>query len=285
MNTLLFSILVVSGSALFSFVTLVLIRKLVKREIIQQHNQLAGNILAVVGTLNAVLLGLVIMEAQSRFQQARTNEAAESATMADMRLYAEYLPEPTRTAINNHVVSYVKLVRDVEWDSPASKQPNKKAVKEFHCLWKLVCDYSPQTAKEQNLQQSMLTALGQSFDLRRFRITTGRHGLPQLLWIVLIVCSMTTIVCTCLLATESFFMHAVMVFLLSLTLSLGILLVSVLGNPYVGDWKIRPEQFMRISTGGLPITSNEDPFAVEKTDGDKSDTEQSDNESKRTQSR
>jgi hypothetical protein len=261
MSTLAFSILIVIGSAVLSLAGLAGVRKFGKGEVVRRHNELAGNVLAVVGTLNAVLLGLVIVEAQSRYQQARTNEAAESSMVADVRMYAEYLPEPTRTAIGRHVEKYVKLVRDVEWDSPPSKQPNKQAVKEFHALWKLVCDFSPTNSKEQNLQTVMLSSLTQSFDIRRLRITTGRHGLPPILWAVLITCSVITVTCAYFLAAESVFMHAMMVILLSTTLSMGILVVLVLGNPYVGDWKIRPEQFTRISTTGYPITGNSDPFS------------------------
>jgi len=125
MNTFFQSVLIVVGSAVFSIAGLLLTRKMLGPNNLQRHHELASNILAVVGTLNAVLLGLVILEAQSRFQQARTNEAAESSAVGDMRMYAEYLPEPTRGLINKHVGAYVTLVRDVEWDSPPSMQPNK----------------------------------------------------------------------------------------------------------------------------------------------------------------
>ena len=260
MGTLAFSILIIVGSAIFSVVALFAIRKFGKREVVTRHNELAGNVLAVVGTLNAVLLGLVVVEAQNRFQQARTNEATESSLIADTRLYAEYLPEPTRSAVDRHVERYVKLVREQEWDAPLAEQPNKQAVKEFHALWKLTCSFTPASSKEQNLQTSMLASLSQSFDLRRFRITTGRHGLPSILWAVLIACSLITVICTCFLAAESLAMHALLVTLLSITLSMGILVVWVLGNPYTGDWKIRPEQFMRISTSGFPITSDTEPL-------------------------
>jgi hypothetical protein len=259
MGTWLFSFLVVTGSATASVLGLLLSRKLIHPDALRKHHDMAASILGVVGTLNAVLLGLVIMEAQSRFQQARNNEATESSTIADMRLYAEYLPEPTRSCINDHVGKYVKLVRDVEWDSPPSLQPNKDAVKEFHCLWKLACDFSPSNSKESTLQTCMISSLSQSFDLRRLRVTTERHGLPPILWAVLIVGSITTVVFTYFLDGFDLKMQAVMIVLLSITLSMGILVVAVLGNPYVGDWRIRPEQFIRISTSKFPITSDTNP--------------------------
>lgn len=264
MSTWLFCFLVVAGSALTSVLGLLLSRKFIRPALLKKHHEMAGNILAVVGTLNAVLLGLVIMEAQSRYQQARNNEAAESSTIADMRLYAEYIPEPTRSCINDHVGRYVKIVRDTEWNAPASQQPNKEAVKEFHCLWKLACEFAPANSRESNLQTSMLTSLTQAFDYRRMRITTGRHGLPPILWAVLIVGSITTVIFCYFLDAFDLRMQSLMIGLLSVTLSMGILVVAVLGNPYVGDWRIRPEQFIRISTGKFPITSDSDPFAIEK---------------------
>ena len=270
MPTWIISIFIVAGSVFISLAGLVAARRLFKPATLRKHHELAGNILAVVGTLNAVLLGLVILEAQNRFQQARNNEAAESSNIGDMRLYAEYLREPTRSAINKHVGSYVKLVRGVEWDSPPELQPNKEAVEEFHCLWHLVCEYTPRDSKEQNLQASMLSSLTQAFDERRFRITTGRNGLPFILWMVLIVGSSVTVIFTYFFMAHNIKMQALMVALLSVTLSMGILVVWVLGNPYVGDWKIRPEQFMRISTGDFPITGNSEPFAHDAEEAEKS---------------
>jgi len=258
------SLLIIFGSILVSVAGLFIVRKLCKPEVLRRHHELAGNVLAVIGTLNAILLGLVVVEAQSRFQQARTNEAAEASAVADLRMCAEYLSEPTRSAIGQHVCKYVKLTRDVEWNSPPSEQPNKQAVEEYHCIWKLVCEYNAKDGREQNLQTAMITSLQQGFDLRRLRITTGRHGLPVILWVVMIASSITTIAFTYFFAGESFRVQAMMVAALSVSLSMSILVVFVLGNPYVGDWKIHPDQFERITTKIVfPITSNSKPFAID----------------------
>jgi hypothetical protein len=90
--------------------------------------------------------------------------------------------------------------------------------------------------------------------------------LPPILWAVLIVSSITTIVFTFFFTGEKVLVQALMVALLSLTLAMGILVVCVLGNPYVGDWKIRPEQFTRIQVNKFPITSDMDPFAPDVPD-------------------
>jgi len=224
-----------------------LVRRCIKIDFLRQHHEMTGYVFAVVGTLNAVLLGMVVIEAQSRFQQARTNEAAEASSIADVRLYAEHLPEPTRSRIDDHVRKYIKIILEDEWDSPAEKQPNPDAVREIHIVLNAVSEFAPANNREQNLQSIMLSQMSQSFDLRRFRITTGRHGIPPVLWSVMIIGAVITEIFSFMFAAESLRLQALMVGLLAVTLSMSMLVVYVLGSPYRGDWKIRPEQYMRMA--------------------------------------
>lgn len=247
MGYLIFTIAVIAGSVVASIFVLWLMRKWIGVDHLRKHHEMTGYIFAVVGTLNAVLLGMVVIEAQSRFQQARTNEAAEASCIADVRLYASHLPEPTRSRIDEHVRKYIKIVLEQEWDAPANKQPNPEAVKEIHIIWNTVSEFSPANEREQNLHAIMLTQLAQSFDLRRFRITTGRHGIPTVLWSVMIIGSIITELFSLMFAAESFRLHSFLAGLLAVTLSMSMLVVYVLGTPYRGDWKIRPEQYMRMA--------------------------------------
>jgi hypothetical protein len=55
-------------------------------EAIREGHTASGNLLAVVGTLYAVLLGLVVVDAMARFQQAMDSVQAESNCIADIYL-------------------------------------------------------------------------------------------------------------------------------------------------------------------------------------------------------
>ena len=248
MGHLIFTIAVILGSVVLSIASLWLVRKFIRVSVLRKHHEMTGHIFAVVGTLNAVLLGMVVVEAQGRFQQARLDEAAEASNIADVRLYAEHLPEPTRSRIDEHVRKYIKIVLEEEWDSPATeRQPNIDAIREIHIIWNTVSEFVPANEREQNLHSIMLSELAQSFDLRRIRITTDRHGIPTILWCVMIIGAVITELCSFLFASDSFRLQAFMVSLLAVTLSMSILVVYILGNPYRGEWRIRPEQFMRMA--------------------------------------
>jgi hypothetical protein len=247
MGYLIFTIAVVVGSVAASISLLWCVRKWITVDLLRKHHEMTGYIFAVVGTLNAVLLGMVVIEAQSRFQQARTNEAAEASNIADVRLYAEHLPEPTRSRIDEHVRNYIKIILEEEWDAPAEKQPNPDAVREIHIIWNTISKFVPTNNREQNLHSIMLSEVAQAFDLRRFRITTGRHGIPTVLWCVMIIGAVITEMFSLMFAAENVRLQAFMVGLLAVTLSMSMLVVYVLGTPYRGDWKIRPEQYMRMA--------------------------------------
>jgi Protein of unknown function (DUF4239) len=247
MGYLIFTLAVVVGSVAASLAVLWIVRKWIGMEVLRKHHEMTGYIFAVVGTLNAVLLGMVVIEAQSRFQQARTNEAAEASCIADVRLYGEHLPEPTRSKVDEHVRKYIQVVLEEEWDAPADKQPDPNAVKEIHSVWNAVSKFSPANNREQNLQSIMLSEMSQAFDLRRFRITTGRHGIPTVLWAVMITGAVITELFSLMFASDSLRLQGFMVSLLAVTLSMSMLVVYVLGTPYRGDWKMRPEQFMRMA--------------------------------------
>ena len=247
MSTFVFSGLVVLVGIVGSIALLLIVRRFINVDILRQHHTIAGNIFAVVGTLNAVLLGMVVIEAQSRFQQARNNEATEANSIADVRMNAKHLPEPTRGRVDEHVRKYIKLVLEQEWDAPKEQQPNPLAVNQFQTIWNSVAEFTPADNRETNIQSLMLNELSQSFDLRRTRITTGRFGFPGILWTVMIIGSLITEVFGCMFAADNFRLQSFMVALLGITLCMSMLVVFVLGSPYSGDWKIRPEQFLRMA--------------------------------------
>src|SRR5262249_35734858 len=150
-----------------------------------------------------------------------------------------------RSEVNDDVHSYVNTVVTKEWDAPIAEQPNPEAVKDLIKLWIEITQYNPVTEREKELHSAMISSLIQFTDCRRFRITTGRHGIPTILWVVLICSSVITMLFTYFFAADKFAVQLAMTILLAITLSMNTLVVWVLGNPYSGDWKIRPEQYIR----------------------------------------
>lgn len=200
--------------------------------------------ISIIGTLYAVLLGLVIVDAQGRYQQAQLMEASEANAAADLFVLTAALP-PTNKGVLQHLLKqYVDAVLDEEWPAMDKLSDTMQpTIRPLHSIWDEVALYEPVTNREQACYGSMLQQLGQLSDSRRFRVVVANSGIPPVLWAVLIVGAILTVAFTYFFGVENFRAQTMMTAIVSLTLALNILLVAFFGNPYQGDLKIKPTSF------------------------------------------
>jgi hypothetical protein len=83
-GAIVFSSLVVGASTLLAIAGLLLVRRFVDHAYLKSHHEVAGYLLSVIGTLYAVLLAFVVVDAQSNVQQARQNAEAEANSVVDI---------------------------------------------------------------------------------------------------------------------------------------------------------------------------------------------------------
>lgn len=75
---------IILGGIVASFVLVALVRRLFSKDTLRQAHDITGNLLSVVGTLYAVLLGLVVVDALVRFETAMDVVQKESNALADI---------------------------------------------------------------------------------------------------------------------------------------------------------------------------------------------------------
>lgn len=87
---------IILGGVAASILLVLLARGLFTEDETRQARDITGNLLSVVGTLYAVLLGLIVVDVMVRFERAIDNVQEESNALADIFLLAARLPEPFR---------------------------------------------------------------------------------------------------------------------------------------------------------------------------------------------
>ena len=107
--------LIILGGVVAAMVIVALARKMFSRDKLQQAHDLTGNLLSVVGTLYAVLLGLVVVDALSRFSHATDVVREESNALADVFLMAGRMPEPQCSELRAACKAYAAEVVRYEW--------------------------------------------------------------------------------------------------------------------------------------------------------------------------
>jgi hypothetical protein len=242
-TSILIGLAMVVGSTAFAVAGMFFVRKNFDLEFLRAHHDVAAALLAVVGTLYAVLLAFVIVDAMSNNQQARLTAENEANALANIFRSAGAFPEPTKSQIRAYCVEYTNVVINEEWDDMAKGIPCKNAWNAVTSLWKATLSYEPVTETQKAMYQCMIDEFDELGNSRRIRLVMSRSSVSWVLWTVLIVGAISTIVFTYFFALESAMSQVIMTGLLTMTLALNLYLLLDYNNPYAGELSVRPDAF------------------------------------------
>jgi hypothetical protein len=231
---------------------LVLVQRLVPPERREGQNNVAGFIYAVLGVAYAVLLAFVVIAVWQDYKAAQTNVESEAHELAGVYFLASQLPEPERTRIQDLARTYARVVVNEEWPMMERGQTSPRADSLLRRLTSKILEFDPHTKGEQVLYESGLTQLHDAADARRSRLLEVREGIPDLLWVVLVVGGVITVCFTYLFGLKSNLAHALMVAALTLLICGILFTIGEFNNPFSGVVEIRPEAFKEMlgSFGG-----------------------------------
>jgi protein-S-isoprenylcysteine O-methyltransferase Ste14 len=237
---------------LVAVVGLLLVQRLVPPDRREEHNDVAGFIYAVLGVAYAVLLAFVVIAVWQDYKTAQTNVEDEAHELAGVYFLASQLPEPDRTRIKDLARTYAKVVVEEEWPMMEQGQTSPRADSLVRQLRLTLLKFDPHTKGEQVLYERGLTQLHDTLDARRSRLLEVKEGIPNLLWVVLVVGGVITVSFTYLFGLKSNLAHALMVAALTLLICGILFTIAEFNNPFSGPVEIRPEAFREVlrSFGG-----------------------------------
>jgi hypothetical protein len=249
---------VVACGVIASLAMVTAARRCFKQDVLHRAHDATGNLLAVVGTLYAVMLGLVVVDAMVRFENAVDVVQAESTSLADIYLLAERFPEPYRSRIHRGCRDYAVTVVEKEWPLMARGLVSVDARKAGLRLLRAIDGFEPKTETEKAIFPLMIQEMQATWDHRRERVSTAQFGLPAVEWAALLIGAMVTVLFAGLFSVESFRLQALITALASLVIVLNLYLVSLFAYPYAGDLIVSSQPF-KIDIGMLDGMFDETP--------------------------
>lgn len=219
------------------------VRKIFAKDILRQAHDITGNLLSVVGTLYAVLLGLVVVDALVRFEHAIDVVQKESNALADIFLLAERLPDTERGLLRTACKTYAHQVVEDEWPLMATGHASMAARKTAFELTRSLDTFEPKTEAEKVVYPMILEQIRGLWDYRRERVGTAEFGIPAVEWFVLIVGGAVTILFAGLFRAESVSLQRFLTALAALLIGLNLYLVSLFGYPFSGELTVSSRPF------------------------------------------
>jgi hypothetical protein len=237
---------------LVAVVGLLLVQRLVPPDRREEHNNVAGFIYAVLGVAYAVLLAFMLIAVWQDYKTAQTNVESEAHELAGVYFLASQLPEPQRTNVQDLARTYARVVVEEEWPMMERGQTSPRADSLLRQLRLTLLEFDPRTRGEQVLYERGLTQVHDAVDARRSRMLEVREGIPNLLWVVLVLGGVITVTFTYLFGLKSNVAHALMVAALSLLICAILFTIGEFNYAFSGVVEIRPDAFREVlhSFGG-----------------------------------
>jgi hypothetical protein len=222
---------------------MLLVRRFVSLATLSTYHEVASYMLGVVGTLYAVLLGFVIVDAMQHMQDVRGLVSNEASGLANIYLCCEGLTDPKKSTIRSLCVQYAHEVIDDEWNTLRERKYSQKTFHTVFRIWKEITTLNPVTEREQNLQQQLVSEICSMTQNHRTRVISSIKGVAPVMWFVLITGGIFTVVFTYFFGVPDIRVQSLMTVLVAVTLSLNVYLVFVFGNPMATDLGINPGPF------------------------------------------
>lgn len=263
MTSLIACILIVGTTTVLSVAGLWLIRKRFSREQLESCHEVGGFLLSVVGTLYAILVGLIVVNSQGKVDAASQMAVSEANMLTNSYHLANTLKQPARHEIHKHIYDYAVAVIDQDWARVEDGLEKEATIPAYQGLWKEITHYVPSNDKESQCYSTILGNIEELSAARKYRMVAAKGGLSPVLWAVLIAGGVMIVLFTYFFFVESFLAQAIMTMFVAVFLSLNVYLIFICQNPY------RPELGAKNAGFGYSFTPNwykDKPLAESESD-------------------
>jgi len=234
-------ILTMTGSMLF----MAALNRIWPREKRQVHNDLIGWQLNIIGTTYAVILGFMLYTVWTDFGAANLNVDLEASALRNVYRLAEGLPEQQRAQLQMQARSYADAVVNQDWPGMASDEIPEESHQINQAMWKTLMSVKLATPSEIVAEDHAISELSVLTEHRRTRLLQSKYRLPAIFWCVLLIGGFLTITSASMFGSANPRLHALQVFSFTLLITLVLLAISDVNQPFRGWVHVDDYPFVR----------------------------------------
>jgi hypothetical protein len=208
------------------------------------HNDVAGPIIGTVGTILAVILSFLLVMVWQEYDGAAATVAQEASAVGDLYHLGGYFPPDISKRLHSTLLDYVDAVVAEEWPAMRDGRTSPTARNAALRALAIVAKYQPQSAQQQTLQQSALSAAGTVIDSRRDRLFDNQQGIPIFFWVGNLILASITIGFCFIFRVRKQTVHLVMTLGLTAVIATIFVLIALFDYPFRGETQLPPTVFV-----------------------------------------
>lgn len=239
---MLINILIIAGCVLAAVAFLFVVTHSTGAPARKESNDFTGAVVAVIGTTYAVILAFTLSGVWTMFQQAQVNEEQEANALVNVFRISSELQDANSAKIQELCRQYADNAVNREWATMGNQQLTREGGEMINQFWVLAGESANAKPSAIAAYQLMEELRGLT-QYRRLRALQAREGLPGILWAVLIAGGIITISASCFFGVQNFRFHLLQVILLTFLISLVLVAIADVDQPYQGLLRVKPDGF------------------------------------------
>jgi hypothetical protein len=204
------------------------------------HNEVAGFIITVVGTLYAVVLGFFTVIVWQQYDGTQDRLALETAAVIDAWHDAVGFPPAIRARVRSDMLAYTHEMIDIEWPRMERGGFSARGDALIMDATGAIGEYVPRNAAESNAQAALMRLLTELHDARLRRLSSNEGGISWFDWTILVVGALLVTGFCFLFGMRNARAHLIMTSCVVAIITLMFVMIFELQYPFRGDLRIRP---------------------------------------------
>jgi hypothetical protein len=205
-----------------------------------------GTFLSVFGTLYGILAAFVVFEVWGEFNKTQNLIDQEASGLERLfRLTLYFRDSKLTKKMKETIVAYAKIVIEGKFRKIGGGERNVEAGKTFRNIAQIIREVTFDDDHDHVVFDHIVAHYGHLSEVRAERITQSLQRLPVLLKAFLYISSTIVLITLIAMPFANQYYGFAAVLGLSFILAMVVQLVEDLDNPFVGQWNITPEPFVR----------------------------------------
>jgi hypothetical protein len=242
--TVLLGILIISLAVLIAVAGVALMQRQMPVEARKAETTGLPQINGGLGAMFGVIVGFSAFLVLNKYHAAQQTVQSEAADVEEIYHLAQPLPPSKREQIQGLATSYARVVVEEEWPLMREGKTSPRADAVAEELRRSIQEgYKTSTGAQQQFFGEELSVMDDLEEDRDARLIDVRIGLPNILWVALVVLGTTIIGFSFLVGMESRRLHLLTVGALAMSIALVLFTIFILDHPYGTDFGVGPQPF------------------------------------------
>ena len=155
-------------------------------------------------------------------------------------------PEPTRSRAQTELREYIEYIIKEAWPHQNKGEVPRGGVELIDRLQATLFSFESTTEAQKALHAETLHAFDSMIEARRLRLDSVVGGLPNLLWLAVIIGSVISLSSTFFFKVEDARLHGILVFFLAVFVSLILTMIFVFDRPFRGVLGLEPDAYQLV---------------------------------------